>query len=324
MAATIKHRFSSAVSDKVDVTRVRPQANWNDSLVVAGASGAGQFMFSRSSLADGWDFSGNYAGPYAIGGATSTARQLSLTGTFTSTGADARGFGMDSTLVGIANASSFGVILQPTLNKAGAGTHVDFVGLFVDAPAIGAGAATVTNASSLKINAAPTGATNNYALWVAGGNVRLEGANLGRLANTGLGPSLFFSDSQMGFRSGTAGFDWNNQADTLLRMRLTDGGILLVGTAVTTGAAAGEFVLGNSAAIRGVNAAGNNTIGMINLSSANHLALNANSLALDINSPLTQTTIGANGAASALTANPVGYLTVSIAGTTRIIPFYNP
>lgn len=37
----------------------------------------------------------------------------------------------------------------------------------------------------------------------------------------------------------------------------------------------------------------------------------------------TQTTIGANGAASALTANPVGYLIVNIAGTNRIIPYYN-
>jgi len=37
----------------------------------------------------------------------------------------------------------------------------------------------------------------------------------------------------------------------------------------------------------------------------------------------TQATIGANGAASALTANPVGYLKIKIAGADRIIPFYN-
>ena len=37
----------------------------------------------------------------------------------------------------------------------------------------------------------------------------------------------------------------------------------------------------------------------------------------------TQSTIGANGAASALTANPVGYLKIKIAGADRIIPFYN-
>jgi len=37
----------------------------------------------------------------------------------------------------------------------------------------------------------------------------------------------------------------------------------------------------------------------------------------------TQSTIGANGGASALTANPVGYLKIKIAGADRIIPFYN-
>jgi hypothetical protein len=38
-----------------------------------------------------------------------------------------------------------------TLNKAGSGTHPDFATLFLDAPAIGAGAATLTNATTLKI-----------------------------------------------------------------------------------------------------------------------------------------------------------------------------
>lgn len=38
----------------------------------------------------------------------------------------------------------------------------------------------------------------------------------------------------------------------------------------------------------------------------------------------TQTTIGANGAATALTANPVGYTKVNISGTARIVPYYNP
>lgn len=37
----------------------------------------------------------------------------------------------------------------------------------------------------------------------------------------------------------------------------------------------------------------------------------------------TSTTIGANGAASALTANPVGYLKIKINGTTYQLPYYN-
>lgn len=40
-------------------------------------------------------------------------------------------------------------------------------------------------------------------------------------------------------------------------------------------------------------------------------------------SPSTFTTIGANGAASALTANPVGYVTVMIGNAAYQIPYYN-
>lgn len=40
-------------------------------------------------------------------------------------------------------------------------------------------------------------------------------------------------------------------------------------------------------------------------------------------SPTTVTTIGANGAATALTANPVGYITIMIGDTAYQIPFYN-
>lgn len=36
----------------------------------------------------------------------------------------------------------------------------------------------------------------------------------------------------------------------------------------------------------------------------------------------TQTTVGAAGGASALPATPTGYLTVTINGTARVIPFY--
>lgn len=44
---------------------------------------------------------------------------------------------------------------------------------------------------------------------------------------------------------------------------------------------------------------------------------------LTLASPTTQTTIGANGAATALTANPVGYLTVMIGNTAYQIPYFN-
>lgn len=44
---------------------------------------------------------------------------------------------------------------------------------------------------------------------------------------------------------------------------------------------------------------------------------------LTLANPTTQATIGANGAASALTANPVGYLTVMIGNSPFIVPYYN-
>lgn len=44
---------------------------------------------------------------------------------------------------------------------------------------------------------------------------------------------------------------------------------------------------------------------------------------LTLASPTTFTTIGANGAATALTANPVGYLTIMVGNTAFQIPYYN-
>ena len=44
---------------------------------------------------------------------------------------------------------------------------------------------------------------------------------------------------------------------------------------------------------------------------------------LTLASPTTFTTIGANGAATALTANPVGYVVVMIGDTAYQMPYYN-
>ncbi len=45
---------------------------------------------------------------------------------------------------------------------------------------------------------------------------------------------------------------------------------------------------------------------------------------LTLASPTTQVSIGANGSATALTANPVGYLTIMIGNAPFIVPYYNP
>ena len=120
-------------------------------------------------------------GPHAIGGTTSANYQFRYTGTFAGS-VNAHGLVVDSTLTPPANGSSFAVFLGPTINKAGSGTHADFATFYLDAPAIGAGAAALTNVSTLKIASVATGGTNNYALWSAAGVNRFDG-NIGETAN---------------------------------------------------------------------------------------------------------------------------------------------
>lgn len=126
------------------------------------------------------------AGPHAIGGATDGNRQLRLLGTFTAGAGSAIALSVESTLAVAANQDGITQYIAGTLNKAGSGVHSDFVGLRLDAPTIGAGAAALTNASTLKITGAPTGATNNYALWVAGGTVRIDSGTITTGSTTAL------------------------------------------------------------------------------------------------------------------------------------------
>lgn len=85
-----------------------------------------------------------------------------------------------------------------------------------------------------------------------------------------------------------------------------------------------EIMMLNAKNIYGLNQAGTDIIPMIQVDASDRISLNANSLALTIRNAATQATIGANGAASALTANPVGYLVVNVGGSNRVVPYYNP
>jgi hypothetical protein len=142
------------------------------------------------SLGSAGQFVVGTAGPHAIGGAVSVNDQITLKGAFTGS-ALTRGFTMTSDLTGIAGADIKGAQFNPNLIEAGSGVHAVVVGFEV-IPGITAGAATVTDAigarfrefaaatgttsaSTVKIEDAPTGATNMYALWVVTGGVRLGG-----------------------------------------------------------------------------------------------------------------------------------------------------
>lgn len=153
---------------------------------------------NNATLSAGLTVSG--PGPHAIGGATNTRFQLLLTGTFAGA-ADVHGFRVIPTLTPGDNISAYIQSLGGTINESGAGTHVDFAGLLIDPPTIGAGVAALTNASTLKITAAPTGATNNYSLWIDAGAPRLDepvsaGAGVGTLTNVpnagGGNPTVYF------------------------------------------------------------------------------------------------------------------------------------
>lgn len=102
------------------------------------------------------------------------------------------------------------------------------------------------------------------------------------------------------------------------------GGVFALGTTVVTSAAAGEEVLGNAKLRRSVNAAGTDTIGLNYLNAVNQHVLNVNSQLLYYLNPLTQTTVGAAGGASALPATPTGYLRIALNGVERVMPYYAP
>lgn len=80
-----------------------------------------------------------------------------------------------STLSPAINANGFANDFAATINKAGSGTHPVFATVEIEPPTIGAGAATLTEAATLYVPAAPTGATNNYAVHVAAGLTKCDG-----------------------------------------------------------------------------------------------------------------------------------------------------
>ena len=177
----------------VEQVRITHTASATRYVILTGSNGGNPIIStSAGSLAITPDvaMAGNLTvsgtGPHAIGGATQSAARLSLLGSFTGAN-DTRGVSVQGTLTGVDTYDVSGLLINATMNKAATGAHTTFAALDVRPPTIGGGAATITNAASIYVSAAPTGASNNYALWVAGGNTLLAG-NLtvsGTLSSTG-------------------------------------------------------------------------------------------------------------------------------------------
>ena len=107
----------------------------------------------------------NNAGKVLLGGTSAAASFV-----------DASVLQVSGTVTQAAGGDFYAVRFNPALTKAASGTHAYALGVFVQAPAIAGGAGAVTNAASLAIEAEPTGATNNYALWVLAGKSRFGGS----------------------------------------------------------------------------------------------------------------------------------------------------
>jgi len=185
-------------------------------------------------------------GPHAIGGATNLNRQFLVTGAFTAS-SNAYGLAVTSSLTPSVGSEAFLLSTEGTLNKAGSGTHANFGSAIFYPPTIVAGAATITNASTLKITGAPSAGTNNYAMWVESGAVRLDG-------NTAVTGTLSATGTLSGGTSGT-GYSFSGSAPAN-SLALTSGGNVGIGTSSpvslleTQGSSAGKIgitVTNNSA-----------------------------------------------------------------------------
>lgn len=291
----VKHPFVSAIADSGDATKLRP-SNWNASHEFSGGANGG-LLVRDSTQADGFNWSTTYVGPYAVGGATSTLYQFSLLGTFDPSATAGAAFSIGSTLTLAAGEDAYGLRVAPTFTEAASGVHALLAAVHI-APIITAGVATATtvaglslatfaaaagttNAAGIYVAAAPTGATNNYALLVDSGDVRFDGRALFALAASGIGPAITGSTSVMTFHSGTSHFEWINQANSVERMRLTDAGILALGTTITTSGGAGHFILANNTGqLRAVNAAGTDTLSILQLNASDQLVLGSQAVDL--------------------------------------------
>lgn len=111
-------------------------------------------------------------GQVAIGGVTDANSQLKLLGTGTN-------FGLEVATALSANtgANAAMAYFNGTIVEAASGTHGLLAGLYLSAPVVTSGAATVTDTAALYIPSAlsATVTGKNYAMWVDAGDVRFDG-----------------------------------------------------------------------------------------------------------------------------------------------------
>jgi len=161
------------------------------------------------------------------------------------------------------------------------GTAPQFIAYAFQRPAVAAAnsSVTTTNAATVFIASAPVAGdnmtlTNRYALWVDQGDVRIGGNLFASGATTIDGlivakSNLRFDSATPSIRTGTTALAFHDNAGANERMRLTDGGILALGTTNVTNVAVGEMVLANAKYLRGLLQDGTDSTTLIGLDTNN-------------------------------------------------------
>ncbi|KKK48604.1 hypothetical protein LCGC14_3143450, partial [marine sediment metagenome] len=149
-------------------------------------------------------------GPHAIGGATSATYSFYLRGSFTpASGAHVYGFRTGQVLTARnGSTEALAVFFSSTIATAGDGaTYGDVAELVVNDPTITKnGADIITNATSLKIIAAPSEGLNNRALWVVSGETELQALTVsGTMAALDMAGQIDLNNNNI-IAGGTAAF----------------------------------------------------------------------------------------------------------------------
>ena len=115
-------------------------------------------------------------GPHAIGGSTVDYVRLGLTGAFTSGGASTAAFGTYASGVLTGHSADSAAIAGTKLNNSvvTAGNCTTIAQAWIAEPQITVGSGSVTNSASLYVEGAATEATNDYAVWVDSGDVKID------------------------------------------------------------------------------------------------------------------------------------------------------
>ena len=185
-------------------------------------------------------------GPSAIGQAVSGTTSLVLGGAFTSDGSSNYAYKVNvaGSLTGAAGDTArlalFRVGGTGVTTAAASETTTLVTSAFISEPSLTKGSgSTVTNATALYIDAAPSGATNNYALWVDAGATKLDGT-LGvggaTTLDSTLGVGQSSPDGTVHIETGSAGsISFQGASDDLIVENSTHGGITVATPAASEG-----------------------------------------------------------------------------------------